>query len=107
MKLAAGALYDKVGARGSLVAVLGGPVIGFALLPLAEGILSLAGITVLVSTMLGSGAITQSLLAEAFSAEQRGTGLRVIRTTTATLGSAGPVVFGAISDRGYFDDGYL
>jgi hypothetical protein len=64
-------------------------------------------ITVLVSTMLGSGAITQSFLSEAFSEDIRGTGLGVVRTTAATLGAAGPVLFGLLADRGYFDEGYL
>jgi hypothetical protein len=31
----------------------------------------------------------------------------VIRTTSATLGAGGPVVFGVIADYGYLDEGYL
>jgi hypothetical protein len=61
----------------------------------------------LVSTMLGSGAITQSYLADSVSDEMQGTGLGVIRTTSATLGAGGPVVFGVIADYGYLDEGYL
>ncbi len=107
VKPVAGAAYDRIGIRGSLVLVLSGPVAGFLLLPVLSSFWSLVAVTALVSTMLGSGAITQSFLADAFSAEIRGTGLGVVRTATATLGAMGPVLFGVIADRGYFDEGYV
>ena len=106
VKPLAGGAYDRIGFRGSLVLALSAPTIGFALLPVVEGTLGLVAITVLVSTMLGSGAITQSYFSDAFPESVRGTGLGVVRTATATLGAAGPVVFGVIADRGYFDEGY-
>lgn len=102
----AGGAFDRIGFRGSLVLALSAPTVGFALLPVVEGTLGLAAITVLVSTMLGSGTITQSYFSEAFPESVRGTGLGVVRTATATLGAAGPVVFGVIADIGYFDEGY-
>lgn len=107
VKPIAGGIYDRIGVRGSLVAVLVGPLFGFALLPIVEGLWALLAVTALVSTMLGTGAITQSFLAERFSEAIRGTGLGAVRTTAATLGAAGPVLFGAIADRGFFDVGYL
>lgn len=107
VKPMAGAAYDRIGIRGSLVLVLVGPIVGFVLLPIVESVPALVAITVLVSTMLGSGAITQSFLSDSFSQDMRGTGLGVVRTTTATLGAAGPVLFGVIGDRGYFDEGYF
>ncbi|WP_435183232.1 MFS transporter [Halobellus sp. EA9] len=106
VKPVAGATYDRVGLRWSLVAVLAGPVVGFAILPVVEGLPALVGVTALVSPMLGSGAITQSYFSDAFSDSVRGTGLGVVRTATATLGAAGPVLFGTLADRGYFDEGY-
>jgi MFS family permease len=107
VKPVAGAAYDRIGMRRSLVGVLVGPVAGLGLLPFIEGFWPLAALTVVVSTMLGSGAITQSFLSDAFSESVRGTGLGVVRTTVATLGASGPVLFGAVADRGYFDQGYL
>ncbi len=107
VKPAAGAAYDRIGARGSLVGVLAGPVVGFALLPIVSSLAALVVITALISTMLGSGAITQSFLSEAFSDEIRGTGLGAVRTTSATLGAAGPVLLGLLGDRGFFDEGYF
>ena len=102
-----GAAYDRVGMRLALVAVLAGPVVGLALLPFVNGFWALLGVTAVVSSMLGSGAITQAYLADAFSREVRGTGLGVIRTGVASVGAAGPVLFAGLADRGYFDEGYL
>lgn len=107
VKPVSGAAYDRVGMRTSLLAVLVGPVFGLAALPYVTGFWPLVGLTALVSSMLGSGAITQSYLADTIPEEIRGTGLGVVRTTAATLGSAGPVLFGVIADRGFFDEGYL
>ncbi|ELY63679.1 MFS transporter [Natronobacterium gregoryi] len=107
VKPVAGAAYDRIGMRGSLVIVLLPPVVGFTLLPLVDSVWVLVGVTALISTMLGSGAITQSYLADSFSEEMQGTGLGVIRTATATLGAGGPVLFGVIADYGFFDQGYF
>ncbi len=107
VKPLSGAAYDRFGMRGSLLAVLIGPIVGLGALPFVEGFWPIVGLTALVSTMLGSGAITQSFLAETIPADMRGTGLGVIRTTAASLGAVGPVLFGVLAGRGYFDEGYL
>lgn len=107
VKPIAGAAYDRIGMRKSLIAVFVPSIAGFALLPIMDSLWTLVGITALISTMLGSGAVTQSFLAESFSDDMKGTGLGVVRTFTASLASAGPVLFGAIGDYGYFDEGYL
>ncbi|MFC4990564.1 MFS transporter [Saliphagus infecundisoli] len=107
VKPLAGAAYDRIGMRRSLVLVLVGPVAGLTLLPIIEGFWLLGAVTALVSSMLGSGAITQSFLSDAIPDDIQGTGLGVVRTTSATLGAAGPVLFGGIADRGYFDEGYV
>lgn len=107
VKPVSGAAFDRFGMRDSLLAVLIGPVFGLGALPFIEGFWPIVGLTALVSTMLGSGAITQSYLADTIPAEMRGTGLGVIRTTAASLGAVGPVAFGVIADRGFFDEGYL
>ena len=107
VKPLAGAAYDRIGFRGSLIGVLVGPFVGFLALPSADSLWALVVVTALISTMLGSGAITQSFLAESFAEDMRGTGLGAVRTMAATLGAAGPVLFGIVADRGYFDEGYL
>ena len=107
IKPVAGAAYDRIGMRWSLIGVLTPSVVGFGLLPFVDSIWFLVATTALISIMLGTGAITQSFLAESFSKEVQGTGLGVVRTTTATLGAGGPVVFGVVGEYGYFDEGYL
>ncbi len=107
VKPLAGSAYDRIGMRSSLIIILIGPVGGLLLLPFVEGFWLLVGITALVSTMLGTGAITQSYLSELFPDDMRGTGLGAVRTTAATLGATGPVLFGVVADRGYFNEGYL
>jgi MFS family permease len=106
VKPIAGSAYDRIGMRMSLLIVLPGPVIGFILLPSGSSIGALLLVTITVSTMLGSGAITQSYLADTFPADMRGTGLGAIRTTAATIGAIGPVAFGIIAEAGYFNEGY-
>ncbi|RQH03241.1 MFS transporter [Natrarchaeobius oligotrophus] len=107
IKPLAGAAYDRIGARVSLIAILVPPVAGFALLPFVDNVWLLVGVTALVSTMLGSGAVTQPYLADSFSNEVKGTGLGTVKTITLTLASGGPVLFGVIADYGYFDEGYF
>lgn len=106
-KPAAGVAYDTIGLRKSLPVVLAGSIAGLALLPSVEGFWPLAGVTVLVSTMLGSGAITQSYLAETIPADIQGTGLGLVRSSAAMLGATGPVLFGFVAENGYFDEGYV
>lgn len=102
-----GMAYDRIGMRWALIGVLTGPVVGLLLLPVAEGPVALLFVTLVISTMLGNGAITQSFLADQFPADMQGTGLGAIRTTAAVLGSTGPVLFGFVADRGFFDEGYV
>lgn len=102
-----GGAYDRIGMRRALVLVLVGPVVGLGLLPVVEGFWPLVAVTALVSTMLGSGVVTQSFLSDTLPDDVQGTGLGAIRTLTATLGALGPVFFGAIAGRGYFDEGYV
>ncbi|MGQ4556319.1 MFS transporter [Halobellus sp. GM3] len=106
VKPLAGAMYDRVGIRAALVSILAPPAVGLAVLPLADGVLALTAVTILVSSMLGSGAITQSYFSDSFPEAVRGTGLGVVRTATMTIGASGPVVLGTIADRGYFDESY-
>jgi len=40
-------------------------------------------------------------------ADIQGTGTGLIRSSAAMLGASGPVVFGVIAERDYFNEGYL
>ncbi len=107
VKPVAGTAYDRIGMRKSLVGILLPAVAGFFLLPIVDSVWFLVVVTALISTMLGTGAVTQSFLADSFSEEMQGTGLGVVRTITAALAAGGPVLFGVIADYGYFDQGYF
>ena len=107
VKPAGGIGYDRVGMRGTLVGVLIPPVAGFLCLPFINNFWLLVVATALVSSMLGSGAVTQSYLADVFPDELQGSGLGSVRTIASLLGATGPVLFGAIAERGFFDEGYI
>ena len=107
VKPVAGMAYDRIGMRWALIGVLLGPVVGLVVLPIVDGVVLLLGATLAISTMLGNGAVTQSFVAEQFPPEMQGTGLGVIRTASAVVGSSGPVVFGVVAERGFFDEGYI
>jgi MFS family permease len=106
-KPAAGVAYDKIGIRISLPLILLGSIVGLGALPFVDGTIPILCVTILVSTMLGSGAITQSYLADTIPTEIQGSGLGMIRSSSSMIGASGPVVFGIIAERGYFDQGYL
>lgn len=106
-KPVAGLAYDWIGIRRSLPVVLSGAIIGLGLLPVVDGLLPLALVTVLISTMLGSGAITQSYLSDTVPDDIQGTGLGMVRSGASMMGAMGPVFFGAVADRGYFNEGYI
>ena len=107
IKPVAGAAYDRIGPRGTLLAILVGPVVGFLWLPFIDGFWLLVVATALVSLMLGAGTVTQSYLSDVFPDELQGSGLGVIRTTAFTLGATGPVLLGVVAERGFFDEGYM
>ncbi|WP_224269330.1 MFS transporter [Haloprofundus salinisoli] len=107
VKPLSGTAYDRIGIRRSLLSILIPAAGGFLLLPFIQNVWLIVGVTALVSMMLGSGAITQSYLANSLPEEMQGVGLGVIQTVTSTLASGGPILFGVIADHGFLDEGYL
>ncbi|PCR92774.1 MFS transporter [Natrinema ejinorense] len=102
-----GRLYDRFGIRTSLPPVLGVVVCSLVALPFLEGFWPIAVGTVFLSSILGYGTITLPYLTAAFPADMQGTGLGFLRTVYMTIGALSPVLFGALADRGYFDEAYL
>lgn len=99
--------YDRVGARYSLLLVTGISGAALVVLPLVDGFWTLIAVTALLSAMLGRGTIALSYVTDALPGDILNTGLGTLRTTYMTIGAAGPVVFGAIADRGFFDEAFL
>ncbi|WP_096390238.1 MFS transporter [Halopenitus persicus] len=102
-----GAAYDRVGVRRSLPVVLSGSIIGFMLLPFTDSIVGLVGVTILISTIQGNGAIVQPYLTETLPNDIQGIGLGLVRSGTGLLGATGPLIFGAIAEGGHYDAGYI
>ncbi len=102
-----GRLYDRFGIRKSLPPVLGVVVVSLVALPFLEGFWPIAVGTVFLSSILGYGTITLPYMTSAFPSDMQGTGLGFLRTVYMTIGALSPVMFGALADRGYFDEAYF
>jgi len=102
-----GQLYDRFGIRKSLPPVLGVVVVSLVALPVLEGFWPIVVGTVFLSSILGYGTITLPYMTSAFPADMKGTGLGFLRTVYMTIGAVSPVLFGALADRGFFDEAYL
>nr|WP_049941803.1 MFS transporter [Haloterrigena turkmenica] len=104
---ATGRLYDEFGIRRSLPIVLGVMAVALVALPFLEGFWPVVAGTVLLSSILGYGTITLPYMTAAFPTDMQGTGVGFLRSTYMTIGAASPVLFGALAERGFFDEGYV
>lgn len=102
-----GIAYDRIGIRFSLLAISLVSGIALAVLPLVEGAVPLAVVTVFIAPILGSGTISQSHLIDELASDVRGTGLGVVRTGGMAIAALNPTLFGAAADRGFFDEMFL
>jgi len=78
-----------------------------ATLPVIEGVWALAAASVLLGGLLGFETSTESYLVSALPADIEGTGFGVLRTTIFAVGSVSPILFGAVADRGWFDELFI
>lgn len=107
IKILSGWAFDQFGVRRSLPLVLGMAAVGLFVLPIVEAFWALVGVTALVSGLLGNGTIMFSYLTTELSSDVQGTGLGVLRTIIFAIGAVSPVLFGALADRGFFDEGFM
>lgn len=107
VKPIAGEIYDRTGIRLSIALVGVAGAVAFAALPFVGGVVPLLVVTLLAAPLLGSGTIVQPYMIEEFPREMEGTGLAAVRTMFLAIGSFSPLVFGAIADRGLFDEMYV
>ncbi len=107
VKPIAGRAYDRIGVRYPLLAMMSLTAIGLGSLPFSEGFWSFVGVTALTSSVLGYETVLMSSLTEKLPAGTQGTGLGGLRTVYIMLGALSPVAFGAVADRGYFDEAFL
>lgn len=102
-----GAVYDRLGIRRTLPLFLGFAIAGLVALPFVDSVWMLAGITILLSCMTSTIAITMPYLTDVLPEAIQGTGLGALRTAYMLLGAASPTLFGTMADRGFFDEGFL
>ncbi len=107
MKPLAGRAYDRIGVRLPLLVLVAVAGVGLFALPFAAGMVVLIPATAGVSTLLGYETILISDLTRRLPEEARATNLGALRTIYISIGALSPVAFGAVADRGYFDEGFL
>lgn len=103
----AGGAYDRFGIWRSLPIVMGVITIALVILPLLEGFWPLVVGTVFLGSILGYGTIILPYMTDALPVDMKGTGLGALRTIYMTGGAASPLFFGALADRGFFDEAFI
>ena len=98
-----GIIYDRLDVRYTL-GVVGVAVVSLAALPFVETVWALVVVSILLGTLLAFETSTESYLVATLPADLKGTGFGVLRTTIFAVGAVSPVAFGAIAERGYFDE---
>ncbi|MGM0605559.1 MAG: MFS transporter [Halobacteriota archaeon] len=101
-----GVIYDRWNVRYtfSVVAV---SVVAFASLPFVERLWQLVAVSVLLGSFMGFETSTESYLVNALPSDVEGTGFGILRTLVFATGATSPILFGAIADRGFFDELFL
>nr|WP_303650212.1 MFS transporter [Halalkalicoccus sp. NIPERK01] len=107
IKPVAGRAYDRIGVRVPLLAIMSTAGLALGALPFAGEVWLFALLTVLASSLLGFETIVISDLTRRLPDGTRGTNLGALRTVYIALGALSPVLFGAVADRGYFDEAFL
>lgn len=107
IKPISGNAYDHFSIRRSLIVVFSISGVAFVLLPLAEGFWPLVAVTALVSSMLGRGTIAMSYVTTAIPDDIQNTGFGLLRTGYFIIAALSPFLFGAVADRGFFDEAFL
>lgn len=103
----AGGAYDRFGIWRSLPVVMSVITVALAILPLLEGFWPLVVGTVLLGSILGYGTIILPYMTEELPMDMKGTGLGALRTIYMAGGAVSPLLFGALADRGFFDEAFV
>ncbi|MFC4438759.1 MULTISPECIES: MFS transporter [Natrialbaceae] len=107
MKPIAGRAYDSVGVRVPLLVIMSAAGLALVVLPYVGEIWLFVLLTAFASTLLGFETIVISDLTQRLPDGTQGTNLGALRTVYIALGALSPVLFGAVADRGYFDEAFL
>ncbi|MFB6164453.1 MAG: MFS transporter [Haloarculaceae archaeon] len=99
----AGRAADLYGHRRVLVAIGVGSLPPLALLPLVDGRLALAVLTVPIGLRLAMGPVVNAYVVGVIPSEIQGTTWGLVRTTFFTVGSLGSVAVGTVADAARFN----
>lgn len=99
----AGAGMDRFGIKPCLYVLGTVTVVALAATPFVDGIVGIVSLTVLSSALLGFTPVTHTYLTNRLPADMKGRGLGLLRTVFMTVSGAGPLVVGAVADRGSFE----
>lgn len=102
-----GNLYDRIGIRRLLLFIVGVSAIGFVFLPVVDGLFPLIIVTAVIAIMTARGTVAMAFMTMSLSQEVQNTGLGILRTFFFISGAISPGIFGAIADRGFFDEGFF
>ncbi|MDY6818707.1 MAG: MFS transporter [Halobacteriales archaeon] len=103
----AGTIADRIGYARTLLIIAGVSVIPMTLLPLVDGVVSLAAIAVVLGVRLAIGPVSNAYILRILPPEVQGSTWGLIRTVFFTVGSTGSIVVGALADRALFDEAFL
>ncbi|WP_339106425.1 MFS transporter [Haloterrigena salinisoli] len=107
MKPIAGRAYDSIGVRVPLLVIMSTASLALAALPFVGAAWLFVPLTALASSLLGFETIVISDLTRRLPDGTQGTNLGALRSVYLALGALSPVLFGAVADRGYFDEAFL
>lgn len=102
-----GATSDRIGMKPTLVGAAAVVAVALSALPVLENLPGLIACTVLVSAAMAMSPAALTYLVNALPEEMQGSGLGLLRMTYMLLASVGPVVIGALADRGFFDGAFF
>lgn len=103
----AGASSDRIGVKPTLIGAATVVIAALAVLPFLESLPGLIACTALVSTAMAMSPAALTYLVNTLPEEMQGSGLGLLRMTYMLLASAGPIVVGALADRGFFDEAFF
>ncbi|ARS90077.1 MFS transporter [Natrarchaeobaculum aegyptiacum] len=107
LKPIAGRTYDRIGVRAPLLVIMASAALALVALPFAGELWLFVVLTIFASSLLGFETIVISDLTRRLPDGTQGTSLGALRTVYIALGASSPVIFGAIADRGYFDEAFV
>ena len=102
-----GSLMDRIGVRGTLIGYMSVCVLALCLLPFAEGLAPIAGVTALVAAWNGTPVVTQTYVADTLPTDMQGTGFGTLKAGWMLAGATAPALVGLLADAGLFDEAFF